>query len=57
VLNDLLKRDSLARGEDWTRDIAPVCWRPNPQLVRSADGAWERAERNRIKDLYGIEIG
>jgi hypothetical protein len=56
VLNRLLQEQQRARGGEWTRDLAPICWRPDPQLVRPEDASWERAERERIKSLYGIEI-
>ena len=57
VLNGLLRDHQLAAGGEWTRDLAPLCWRPDPQLFRPEDAAWDASRRDRIKTLYGIEIG
>ncbi len=46
VLNDILKQYALEHGQDWTQDIAPMCWRPDPRLMRSEDRcAWHRRVR------------
>jgi glycosyltransferase involved in cell wall biosynthesis len=57
VLNDFLREHALGRGEEWTQDIAPLQWAPDPQLVRPSDGAALGAERLRIREQFGLEIG
>jgi glycosyltransferase involved in cell wall biosynthesis len=57
LLNDALRQHQTARGEEWTCDIAPLCWRPDPRLVHAADRRRLRAERQDIRDRFGIEIG
>jgi glycosyltransferase involved in cell wall biosynthesis len=57
ILNDTLRQHALAAGQAWTRDIAPACWRPDPQLVRPEDAPWLPAERERIRASFGVEIG
>lgn len=56
ILNDVLKQH-LQLGQEWTRDIAPFCWRPDPQLVRPEDQAWMRNECEQIRARFGIEVG
>src|SRR5262249_33711617 len=37
TLNSMLKRHALANGGEWTRDIVPLCWRPDPCPAFAAD--------------------
>jgi hypothetical protein len=57
TLNDLLRRHALADGQVWTRDIAPLCWRPDPALAREADVGPMQTARRELQERYRIEIG
>ncbi len=56
TLNETIKQHALATGQEWTADLAPVCWRPDPVLVRPEDQARLEGERRRIKDRFGIDV-
>jgi len=45
ILNDLLKQKMIETGNAWTQDIAPLCWRPNPELVYEKD-------RKKMQECY-----
>ena len=57
VLNDLLQRTALERGQEWTRDIAPMQRSSAPTLVRPEDRAHLAGERADILARFGLEIG
>jgi glycosyltransferase involved in cell wall biosynthesis len=57
VLSDTLRAHQLAAGQEWTQDLAPLCWRPNPLLVRPEDRQRMRAVRAEFKDRFGLEVG
>jgi hypothetical protein len=57
ILNDILKRHALERGEIWTQDIAPLQWSPDPTLARAEDRQRLLAERQAIQERFGLEIG
>jgi hypothetical protein len=56
-LNEILKRDSLADGQEWTRDLLPLCWQPDARLVRPEDWKNLQGERAAIKERFHVEIG
>jgi glycosyltransferase involved in cell wall biosynthesis len=56
TLNEIIKRHALASGQEWTEDIAPVCWRPDPALVHAEDQSRREVERRRIRERFGIDI-
>jgi len=56
-LNEILKRDTLAEGREWTRDIFPLCWQPDPRLVRSDDWRSLHDERADIERRCGVLLG
>ena len=56
-LNDILKRDSLADGQEWTRDLFPLCWQPDVRLVRPEDWKNLQGERAAIKERFRLELG
>jgi hypothetical protein len=56
-LNEILKRDSLAEGREWTRDLLPLCWQPDARLVRPEDWKSLQAERAAIKERFRVELG
>lgn len=57
VLNGLLRQHALTDGHDWTQDIAPLCWRPDPALANPADGARMQEARVDIKQRFRIDVG
>ncbi|SEB47442.1 glycosyltransferase [Terriglobus roseus] len=56
TLNDTLKREALSAGRDWTEDIAPLRWRPNPQFYRPEDAA-RMQEAHADIEACGLLIG
>jgi glycosyltransferase involved in cell wall biosynthesis len=56
-LNEILRTDALAVGHDWTRDIYPLCWQPDPRLVNPADWYALRGERADIHARFGVTLG
>jgi len=56
-LNDVLRVSALAGGQDWTQDIAPLCWKPEPRLARAEDQARLEPERLALRERFGFEIG
>ena len=56
-LNEMLKREALAEGREWTRDIFPLCWQPDPRLVNADDWRSLRAERADIQGRFGVLLG
>ena len=57
TLNGLLRQHALARGDDWTMDIAPLCWRPDPELVEPTDVQRLQPERAAVRQRFGVEVG
>jgi glycosyltransferase involved in cell wall biosynthesis len=57
VLNDRLRRHALENGQEWTLDIAPLQWRPNPTLVDARDGERLRPAYEDIRARFGVGIG
>ncbi len=57
VLNAVLKRAALARGENWTQDIAVLHWRPNPVLVSPEDQQRLQPEFDEIDRRFGFKFG
>jgi hypothetical protein len=56
ILNEALKNQSLARGDEWTEDIATLRWRPNPQYYDSRDAKRLLPCYEQMKNLNGIRI-
>ncbi len=57
VLNDALKADALASGEDWTADIGVLQWIPDPRLLNPQNPQLFDAAYEDIRNRFGIEIG
>ncbi len=57
TLNALLREHARADGQEWTRDIMPLCWQPDPWLVRAEDRAAMLAQRRFIRDRFGMHLG
>jgi glycosyltransferase involved in cell wall biosynthesis len=56
-LNAILRQDALAEGREWTRDIFPLCWQPDPRLVSPDDWRSLQGERADIRARFGVELG
>ena len=57
VLNEQVKRHALDRGHAWTEDLAPLHWRPDPQLAHSNDRVRLQPAYDDVKARFGLEIG
>ncbi len=57
TLNAAVKKAMLATGQEWTVDLAPMHWRPNPQLLNAADRDRLQATNDDIRQRFGIELG
>ena len=57
VLNEALKQHSLAAGQKWTCDLAPLCWRPDPCLVSTEDRRRLEIAHEDIRRRFNLEIG
>jgi glycosyltransferase involved in cell wall biosynthesis len=56
-LNAILRDHALARAQAWTRDLAPMQWCPDPQLIRDEDRSWLRDEQRALTERFGLRIG
>lgn len=57
ILNDLLRQKALDLGQDWTQDIAPMQWAPDPGYLRTEDRQCLEVERQDIQQRFGLDIG
>jgi hypothetical protein len=57
ALNEFVRQHALADGQEWTQDIAPLCWRPDPRLVHETDIVQLQPSRLDMKERFGIEVG
>lgn len=57
ILNEAIRRRMLESGQEWTQDIAPLYWCPDPRLVYPEDEARMRAARADLKDRFGLTVG
>jgi glycosyltransferase involved in cell wall biosynthesis len=57
VLNEAIRSHMRATGQEWTRDLAPLCWCPDPRLVDPEDHARMRDARAELQDRFGLVIG
>ncbi len=57
VLNEIIKQHQLAVGEEWTCDLAPLCWQPDPCLVSSEDRRRMEIAHTDLRQRFNIEIG
>jgi glycosyltransferase involved in cell wall biosynthesis len=55
-LNEILRRHALAAEQEWTRDIAPLCWRPYPRLVDPEDERRLEGERRSLRERFGLIV-
>lgn len=56
-LNELLKQHLLATGQEWTRDLAPMCWRPDPCLAHPKDREQLQIAYDDMRRCFHLEIG
>jgi glycosyltransferase involved in cell wall biosynthesis len=56
-LNDIIKQHMLATGQEWTCDLAPLCWRPDPCLVTAEDQARMELAHEDLRQRFNLEIG
>jgi hypothetical protein len=47
----------LASGQEWTQDIAPLYWCPDPRPVSPEDRARLQGARADLKERFGLVIG
>jgi Glycosyl transferases group 1 len=57
ILNEAIRSHMLEIGQEWTRDIAPICVCPDPRLVFPEDRVRMQAARADLKDRFGLIIG
>jgi len=55
-LNGILCDYSRERGLPWTRDIAPMCWRPDPVYMRVTDKEQLQAAYAALQERHGVVI-
>jgi glycosyltransferase involved in cell wall biosynthesis len=56
TLNEALKRQALAGGDEWTEDIATLRWRPDPQYYDPRDAERLRPCYKEIEDSCNVSI-
>ena len=57
ALNEALKKQAFENGEEWTRDIVPVYWGPDPLHVNPEDRARFQPSYDDIQKRFGIALG
>ncbi|MGH7173684.1 MAG: glycosyltransferase [Gemmataceae bacterium] len=56
-LNDAIKQQMLAAGQEWSCDLAPLCWRPDPCLVTPEDRQRMKIAQEDVRQRFNLEIG
>ncbi len=56
-LNDILKQHTIAAGQEWTCDLAPLCWRPDPCLAVPQDSPHMEIAHEDVRQRFNLEIG
>lgn len=56
-LNDLVKQHMIATGQEWTCDLAPLYWRPDPCLVAPEDQQRMGTAQVDLRQRFNLEIG
>ncbi len=57
VLNEAVRGRLLAEGQEWTCDLAPLHWRPDPRLALPEDRRRMRQERKEFEARFGVALG
>jgi glycosyltransferase involved in cell wall biosynthesis len=55
-LNRLLRDYSRERGLPWTRDIVPMCWRPDPIYAQTDDNERLRSAYAALLERHGVVV-
>jgi hypothetical protein len=55
-LNGILRDYSRERGLPWTRDIVPMCWRPDPIYVQTADNERLQSAYAALQERHGVVV-
>ncbi len=55
-LNAALREFSIYRGMAWTRDISPLCWRPDPVYAVAADAERFKPAYRALYETHGLAI-
>jgi len=55
-LNEILKQHMRASGQDWTQDIVPLTWCPDPRPALVDDQRRLESERRDFQERFGLEI-
>jgi len=55
-LNGILQDHSKNRGWPWTRDIMPMCWRPDPVYVHKSDREEMAYSYDELRERYGVAV-
>ncbi len=55
-LNGILRDYSRERSLPWTRDIAPMCWRPDPIYTQAADNERLQSAYAALRDRHGVVV-
>lgn len=56
-LNEILRDHAREQGQEWTTDIAPLCWRPDPRLVHAEDERRMETDRRYFLERFGLTLG
>lgn len=55
-LNNILRQYCQRKGQPWTRDIAPLCWRYVPRYLDAIDNMRLRPGLERLRQQHGIVL-
>jgi hypothetical protein len=53
-LNEILREHARASGRPWTRDLARMCWRPDPIYQEPREAASMQIAYDELFDRYGL---
>jgi len=54
ILNDVFRKHALENGQEWTQDIALMCWRPDPQVLDPKDCLRLEPARHELRERFGL---
>jgi hypothetical protein len=55
-LNAILRVYSEEHGSPWSRDIKPLCWRPDPIYADPEDGVTMVPAYEELRERHGVSI-
>jgi len=56
LLNDAIKQQQLAAGQEWTQDLAGLNWCPDPRLLLAEDRRRLQGAYDEMKTRFGLNI-